>query len=163
MGKIIQHSVRLHCPVHQAFAMFTDEQQLRTWLCAYAEVEPLVGGKYELFWDASFHPQESTSGCTITGIEPDKFLSFEWKGPGRFGHLLEQANPPTSVLVFFIPGDELFSVSTDVYLVHTGWQSSAEWEEARRWFERAWREAFEELARQVNEELWSAKGQASWS
>ena len=39
---------------------------------------------------------------------------------------------------------------TKVHLVHSGWRSSAEWEEARQWFEKMWSGCFKELSKQVN-------------
>jgi uncharacterized protein YndB with AHSA1/START domain len=150
MDKIIQHSVRLHCNTHRAFEMFTVNKYLQTWLTAIADVEPAVGGKYELIWDPSDRENNNTIGCRVTAIERDKYLAFEWKGPKRFKHFMNNADPLTHVTVLFIPSDEVFITSTDVYLIHSGWRSSPEWEEARRWFVRAWSEAFEELESQVN-------------
>ena len=152
MDKILYHSVRLHCDPEQAFKMFTLKEHLQSWLAATADVEPMVGGKYELFWNPEDMENDSTLGCTITAIEPGKFLSFEWRGPKQYKHFMNDADPLTHVVVFFIPCSEENSPTlyTEVHLIHSGWQSSAEWEEARLWFEKAWNSAFEELRKQVN-------------
>jgi uncharacterized protein YndB with AHSA1/START domain len=81
MQKIIQIEIELNCDISQAFELFTVEEKLESWLPEKAEVEPKVGGKYELFWDPQNREINSTIGCKITSIEKDKFLSFEWKGP----------------------------------------------------------------------------------
>lgn len=81
MNKIIHLATILHCSAQQAFAFFTDNKLLESWLTAAAEVEPTVGGKYELFWEPSDRENNSTIGCKVTAIEKDKFISFEWKSP----------------------------------------------------------------------------------
>lgn len=54
---------------------------------------------------------------------------------------MNAADPLTHVAVFFVPA----SGKTEVYLVHSGWRSSPEWEEARRWFVKMWEHAFSQL------------------
>ena len=146
MDKIILLSVQINCETHRAFELFTSNQLLEAWLVTVADVEPVVGGKYELFWEPDDRENNSTLGCKVTAIEVDKFIAFEWKSPKQFKHFANNADPLTHVIVFFIPNP----AGTDVYLLHSGWRSSVEWEEARQWQDRAWRVAFEELKKQVN-------------
>ena len=118
MDKIIHHSVQLQCDPHRAFEMFTVNQLLESWLVNVAEVEPVAGGKYELFWEPNDRENNSTLGCTITAVEVDKFLAFEWRSPKQFKHFANTANPLTHVVIFFIPSRK----STDVHLIHSGWR-----------------------------------------
>lgn len=150
MGKIIYHSVRLNCSPAKAFAMFTENKHLESWLTLKADVEPKVGGKYELFWNPDNREIDSTIGCKITALEPDKLLSFEWKGPVQYKDFMNDADPLTHVVVLFLPCGEGKAPVTEVHLVHSGWRSSAEWEEARQWFEKMWSGCFKELSKQVN-------------
>ena len=119
-------------------------------LAPLAEVEPRVGGKYELFWEPPERENNSKVGCRITALEADRFISFEWKGAVQFKHFMNDADPLTHVVVFFIPGSDGSTGWTDVHLIHTGWRSTTSWEEARAWFEVSWRGAFAELASRVN-------------
>jgi len=150
MDKILHHSVILNCPNDQAFSMFTSNSKLEKWLCTIADVEPVVGGKYELFWNPNDRENDSTIGCKITAIETGKFLAFEWKGPKQFKHLMNSNDPLTHVVVFFVPIiDRSDSGSlTEVHLVHSGWKGSPEWEDAFEWFKKAWSKAFETLGNQ---------------
>lgn len=150
VDKIIYQRARLPCDVHRAFEMFTVNHLVESWLAPVAEVEPVEGGKYELFWGPDNREQDSTIGCRVTAIEEDRFLSFEWKGPRQYSHFMNDVDPLTHVVVFFFPQSEASVSHTEVHLVHSGWRSSEEWEEARQWFERAWRVGFEELGRQVD-------------
>jgi uncharacterized protein YndB with AHSA1/START domain len=137
----------LNCGARRAFELFTRNELLRSWLALSAEVTPEVGGKYELFWEPNERENYSTIGCRITALEADRFLSFEWKGPKQFKQFMNDADPLTHVVVFFLPAE---GGATAVHLIHSGWRSAAPWEEARRWFEVSWRAAFAELEAQVN-------------
>lgn len=147
--RVIHCAARLRCDAHHAFEMFTVGQLLQTWLAPVAEVEPRVGGKYELFWEPSLRENNSTIGCRVTALQPDKFLSFEWKGPTGFKGFMNEADPLTHVLVCFIPvtGER---DRTEVHLIHSGWRRTPDWEAARQWFETSWSGAFTELEKQVN-------------
>ena len=128
-----------------AFALFTQNDKLEQWLAVQAEVVPVVGGKYELFWNPEDRENDSTIGCKVLALNPNKFISFEWKGPKQFKHFMNNVRPLTNVVVFFIPHSE----GTELHLLHTGWRDTKEWEEAREWFERVWANAQEELIRLV--------------
>jgi uncharacterized protein YndB with AHSA1/START domain len=146
MDKIVHQSILLQCPAHRAFEMFTRNSDLESWLVELAEVEPVVGGRYELFWQPDDRENNSTIGCKVTAIEHDRCIAFEWRSPKQFKHFANNADPLTHVVVFFIPcGD-----NTEVHLIHSGWRHSEEWEEARQWQDRAWRIAFEALGKILN-------------
>jgi uncharacterized protein YndB with AHSA1/START domain len=150
MNRIIHQAVRLECEIRRVFEMFTVNENLEAWLTSAAEVEPVIGGKYELFWDPSDRDNNSTIGCKITAFEQDRLLSFEWKGPKHYSHFMNVADPLTHVVISFYPCEELSGQFTDVHLVHTGWGSSEDWEKARLWFDRAWKESFDRLKEQVD-------------
>lgn len=151
MDRIIHIHARLRLTAYKAFEMFTLDAALQSWLAPLAEVSPAVGGKYELFWEPGERQHNSTLGCRITGLEEGRFLSFEWRGPRQFEQFMNHADPLTHVVVFFIPGGERAADAwTDVHLIHSGWRGTAEWEQARQWFDGAWSAAFAELSRQAN-------------
>lgn len=141
MDKIIHLSALVACDHKRAFELFTQNPFLEHWLAPKAEVSPSIGGKYDLFWDPDDRENNSTLGCRITALEPNHFLSFEWRSPRQFKHFANQADPLSHVVVFFIPERE----KTIVHLVHSGWRASPEWEEARQWQHHAWSGALKAL------------------
>lgn len=149
MNKIIIQSARLHCSVERVFAMFTQNEQLERWLARLANVEPVVGGTYELFWNPDSLTHHGTRGCKITAIEPNVLLAFEWKGPAQFS-FMNEIDPLTHVSIFFTLCDEVLTPCTDVYLLHTGWRTGREWEHARLYFAREWENAFAALEAVIN-------------
>jgi len=64
-----------------------------------------------------------------------------------FKHFANDADPLTHVCVSFIENDCV----TTIHLIHSGWRSTLEWEEARVWQEQAWNAAFKNLQRNINE------------
>jgi uncharacterized protein YndB with AHSA1/START domain len=146
MENIIQIKEELDCGISKAFNFFIQNDFLENWLTAKAEVDPKVGGKYELFWDPEDRENNSTIGCKITGIEKDKFISFNWKGPIQFKSFMNSADPLTHVIIIFSSEtpDE-----TVIHLFHTGWRNNSKWQEARDFFEKAWSNAFNVLKESV--------------
>ncbi len=149
MDKIIYRSVKLPCDAARAFEMFTVNGELEKWLTVKADVEPAVGGKYELFWNPGEPEFDSTVGCRITAFASNKVLAFEWKGPKQYSAFMNECEPLTHVTVAFVPGEEEGKPRTEVHLVHTGWRGTEEWEEARRWFVKMWGACLGELEKQI--------------
>jgi uncharacterized protein YndB with AHSA1/START domain len=149
LDRIIYQSTTIECKPIEAFEFFTLDNHLEKWLTKVADVEPKVGGKYELFWNPEDKQNDSTIGCKILAIVDGKLLCFEWKGPKQFKHFMNTVRPLTEVTVFFLSDPE----GTEIHLLHTGWRDSREWDEARRWFVKAWKMALEELHRYAGKEL----------
>lgn len=150
MEKILHHSIQLRCDTHQAFEMFTANERLESWLPELADVEPVVGGKYELFFEPDERENNSTIGCKVTAVEGDKFIAFEWKGPVQYKHFMNNADPLTHVVVFFLQNGKRTGPGTEVHVIHSGWRNSAEWEEASQYFKLNWTRALEALAKIIN-------------
>lgn len=129
----------------RAFALFTSVPELRAWLCDDAVVEPHVGGRYELFWDLQDRTSDSTLGCRITAVEADRLLAFQWRSPRQFKAFANVADPLTHVVVTF----HATATGTRVTLVHSGWRSSPEWQQAAQWQDMAWGHAFGALGQRV--------------
>jgi len=137
MQSIIQIEIELDCNINHAFELFTVNDQLESWLPEKADVEPKVGGKYELFWDPQNRETNSTIGCKITSIEKDKFVSFEWKGPEIFQSFMNFCHPLTHVVVVFCSSSDN-PKKTTLFLFHSGWRDDPDWQKARDYFEKAW-------------------------
>ena len=148
MNQIIHLKLILDCEVKKAFSMFTGKQEVKSWLAVDANIELRLGGKYELFWDLKDRMNNSTVGCRINGLEIDKLLAFEWKGPLEYKDLMNSVDPLTQVTVFFNPiwmDGSSEKNQTEIHLVHSGWRSTEKWEECRHWFIKAWESAFKKL------------------
>ena len=152
MENIILIKDEIECDISTAFKMFTVNKLLESWLTEKADVDPKVGGKYELFWDPKNRENNSTIGCKITGIEHERFISFDWKGPVDFKPFMNFADPLTHVIVFFSQSDANPN-KTNIRLFHTGWRNKSEWQKARNYFENAWSKALNVLKEKINKKL----------
>lgn len=136
----------LHTPVESVWRAWTDPEQLCPWFALKANVVAERGGPYELFWDPSHPDRQSTLGCRITFIQPQRWLGFTWRGPTVFDDLMNEnavpPPPPTHVTVSFVPD----GARTTVRVNHTGWMDGERWAEARAWHVRAWSAVLENLA-----------------
>jgi uncharacterized protein YndB with AHSA1/START domain len=146
MDKVIHVTARLACNPSRAFEMFTDNPSVERWLTVHAEIEPRVGGKYELFWNPEDRVNDSTIGCKVLVCDRSELLAFEWKGPKELKDLNSE-RPLTTVVVCFVGTRE----GTVVHLVHSGWRDSERWSIAYEYFVRNWKSAFERLERVVTD------------
>ena len=86
-----------------------------------------------------------TIGCKVTEVVPDKLISFEWRSQNSINIL------PITRSLTHVWSSSFRCAATDVHLIHSGWRSSAEWDEARQWQDRAWGGAFKDLEKQINQ------------
>jgi len=148
MENIILIKEEVNCDIKTAFKCFTVNELLESWLTEEADIYPKLGGKYELFWDPKNKQINSTIGCKITGIEKNKYISFNWKGPVDFQNFMNTADPLTHVIIFLSCKDN-DPHKTIIYLFHTGWRNDKEWQKARNYFENAWSKALQGLKEKI--------------
>ena len=141
MAAVIHLSAELACDATEAYRLFTDSAALQSWLAPVAEVEAVVGGKFELYWDPADRSDNHTAGCRITALTPGELVAFDWRGPSQFREAMNEIDPLTHVVVSFTP----VGTGVHVHLVHSGWRHTPDAQEARAWFERAWTMAFQQL------------------
>ena len=143
MDKIIVVTARLDIDSIRAFQLFTQGEDLEQWLTVKADVQSELGGKYELFWEPTDPENNSTLGCKILAIDATNYLNFEWKGPKQFKHFMNTIRPLTNVTVIFNSKEG----KTLVTLIHSGWRTGEDWDQARNYFENAWKGAFVQLVK----------------
>jgi uncharacterized protein YndB with AHSA1/START domain len=125
--------------------LWTTEAGLTSWLGARADVEPVVGGRFELFWnpDPGSRPDsDSTLGCKVLSIDRPRLLRFTWRGSDDVADVMNVPGAPvTEVEVALFPTPD----GARLELTHSGWGDGPGWERARAWFERSWGRALETL------------------
>jgi uncharacterized protein YndB with AHSA1/START domain len=123
---------------------WTTAEGLTSWLCLRARVEPVVGGRYELFWceDESRPESDSTLGCRVLSIDRPRLLEFTWRGSDAVADVMNvEGAAETAVRVVLKPTP----TGTRLEVVHYGWGDGPGWQDARSWFDRAWQGALEQL------------------
>lgn len=104
---------------------------------ADAIVEGRVGGAYTVCFAPHLDPtgdRVGTRGCTILACEPDRLLTFQWRG--RPDHPVMNTRPlPTAVT---ITCTALGESRTRLELTHAGFGHGTAWDEPFRYFQQAW-------------------------
>lgn len=108
-----------------------------------ASIKLARGGEYELYFDANGTAgSRGSEGCTIISFVPHEMISFTWNAPPTIP-LVRNHEYKTWVTVFL----KETATGTDVRLVHTGWPEGEEWDKTYNYFEHAWGQVINALAR----------------
>ncbi len=140
----LTYTMDLPVPRDRVWNAWTTSAGLASWLCLRAEVEPVVGGRYELFWnpDATRPESDSTLGCRVLSVDRPRLLRFTWRGADEVADVMNVPGAPvTEVEVRLLPTPD----GTRLEISHAGWGDGPGWERARAWFDRAWSGALEQL------------------
>jgi uncharacterized protein YndB with AHSA1/START domain len=112
---------------------WTTSRGITSFLAPKAEIDPRVGGAFHIHFAPGAPPgHRGADDMRFMALQPMKMLSFDWNAPPS---LPEARTQRTFVVVRFEP---LTPTTTRVRLHHTGWGDGGEWDEAYRYFNRAW-------------------------
>ena len=145
----LHYAMDLAQPRDRVWPAWTTAEGLCAWLCLRANVEPVVNGPFELFWnpDESRPESESTLGCRVLSVDRPRLLEFTWRGSDEVADVMNvEGAPQTRVQVKLFPTPD----GTRLELTHHGWGEGQGWQRARAWFDRAWQNALEKLRSILN-------------
>lgn len=113
---------------------FTDyEEGAETFFAPRCPVELRPGGAYEMLFDLEAEPgSQGGEGMVVMAFEAERMLSFTWTAPPSLPQVRHQM---THVVIRFF---EMDTGGTRVTLHHDGWGEGGEWDEAFKYFSRAW-------------------------
>ena len=137
----LKFEIILNASLEEVWNAWTDDSLIVKWFSPGANIEPRLGGAYELYFDPNDHNHMSTIGCTITEYEPMNHLSFTWKGPDQYAEIMNNPDNLTHVKVTFSWEGE----RTTIALIHEYWGESDKWAEAKEWHRNAWDGVFKAL------------------
>ncbi len=137
----INFTIRVNTTLKSVWSAWTKSDLITKWFPPEANIEPIVGGPFELFFDPKNHNLQSTKGCVITLIKPMEELSFTWKGPDHFADIMNNPSSYTSVNVVFLKEAD----NVLVKLSHSGWGSTDKWDEAKSWHQEQWQIVLKDL------------------
>jgi len=132
-GLIIRKAVIIPASVDDVWKAWTTKEGVVTFFAPKASVELAVGGDYEMYFTPRQpEGQRGSEGCKILSFVPGEMFSFTWNAPPSMPEVRKER---TWVVLFF---RYLEANKTQVNLLHLGWQMGKEWQEAFRYFDRAW-------------------------
>jgi uncharacterized protein YndB with AHSA1/START domain len=132
-GLIIRKAVVIPASVDDVWKAWTTTEGATTFFAPKALVELAVGGDYEMYFDPKKPSgQRGSEGCKILGFVPGEMFSFTWNAPTSMPDVRKER---TWVVLFF---RSLEGNKTQIDFLHLGWQIGEQWQEAFRYFDRAW-------------------------
>jgi len=118
--------------IDEVWKAWTTKEGITSFFSPDCNIEPKVGGPFEVLFYPSSEEERGSEGCTFLGIQKNKMISFSWNAPPEFPEARKQF---TFVVIRF---KELNEKHTQVNLTHIGWGEGGEWDEAFKYFHKAW-------------------------
>ncbi len=138
---VISLEIEIKSPLASIWHAWTSSETITEWFPPEANIEPRLGGAFELFFDPNNHSHQSTIGCVFTAFKPNSQIAFTWKGPNNFADFMNIPQSLTHVTISFVEeGDHVI-----VKLEHTGWGEGPQWEGAENWHREQWQNALNDL------------------
>ncbi len=133
LDRFITGEIIIPASLDEVWQAWTTEGGVRSFFAPRARLDLRPGGAYEMLFDLEAQPgQQGGEGMYLLAIQPKQMLSFTWNAPpelptvrGEMTHVMVRLYPPAEK-------------STRITLLHDGWGSGGEWDQAFEYFERAW-------------------------
>ena len=132
MFRKIAADVIVSADIRKVWDVWTTEDGAKTFFAPDCKIDLVPGGVYEMYFDlTSPEGLRGGEGCRFLAIQPEEMLSFTWNAPPNLPIVRDQY---THVTVWF----ESKPDGTKVSLIHDGWGTGGEWDQAYHYFDRAW-------------------------
>ena len=143
--RAIEKQVVVAATLEQAWAAWTTREGIVSFLAPEAEIEARVGGAFHLYFDPTASPGlKGADDTKFMALQPMRMLSFDWVAPP---HLPEARAQRTLVILRF---ESVSERETRITLHHTGWGDGGQWDQAYKYFDRAWPGVLEKLKRRFD-------------
>jgi len=124
-SNVIRKETITAAKLEDAWKAWTTAEGVASFFVPKANIEPVVGGRYELFSSLKAPKGfQGTEGCKILALEPEKHLAFEFIAPPQFPNVRRLH---TRVDVTF--GEVAKGGVVKLDLVHSGFLEGEEWDE----------------------------------
>ncbi|MCP4076790.1 MAG: SRPBCC domain-containing protein [Gammaproteobacteria bacterium] len=133
--KSIFVEIKVAASVEDVWAAWTTENGVKSFFAPDCKIDLCPDGMYEIYFNPDApHGEKGGEGLRILAIQPMSMFSFTWNAPPT---LPEVRGQRTHVIIRF---QAEYDNETTVRLIHQGWGTGGEWEDAYQYFNRAWRE-----------------------
>jgi uncharacterized protein YndB with AHSA1/START domain len=124
-SNVIRKETITTATLENAWKAWTTVEGVTSFFIPKANIEPVVGGRYELFSSLKAPKGfQGTEGCKVLAIEPLKHLAFEFIAPPQFPNVRRLR---TRVDVTF--GEVAKGGVVKLDLTHSGFLEGEEWDE----------------------------------
>ncbi|HYC38427.1 MAG TPA: SRPBCC domain-containing protein [Usitatibacter sp.] len=131
--RALAKEVVVAAPVEAAFKAWTTNEGIQSFFAPEAFVEPRPDGRFSIHMNPyGAAGMKGADDMRVLGVQENRMLSFTWNAPP---HLPDARRQRTVVIVRFEP---LGESKSKVRLTHIGWGEGGQWDDAYKYFDRAW-------------------------
>lgn len=132
-GLAIRKAVIVPAHADRVWEAWTTVKGVTSFFAPQASIELAVFGDYEMYFNPEQpEGQRGSEDCQILSFSPGEMLSFSWNAPTSMPGVRKER---TWVVLNFQPQE---GNKTRVTLIHLGWQMGKEWQDALKYFDKAW-------------------------
>jgi uncharacterized protein YndB with AHSA1/START domain len=139
-GRTIEKEIFIHATPERVFRALTEKAELERWFLTEATVDVRPGGALRFAW------QNDVTTGVFREVDPPRRLVYGWEEANGLGM--------TTITFTLTPEGD----GTRLHLVHTGFGSGPQWDDAYAGTDRGWREELERLRAWLDEgtaKVWS--------
>ena len=137
----------IQAPVEDLWGLWTESEQVASWLAAGSAIDLRVGGSYVLTGALASRPIPGPVGGPIVGLEEEYVLKVSWRFPPELVAGTSGEAPTTALTVLFQP---LGPNRTRLRLEHDGWTQDEAGTSALKWHTEAWTEVLARLKQKTS-------------
>lgn len=132
--KLIFIETTIKASLEETWQAWTTEEGVRSFLAPACKIDLHPDGEYEIYFNPDAPAGErGGEGNQVMVVQPIQMFSFSWNAPPSLPEVRDQR---THVVLRFYQEQE----DTRVTMRHDGWGTGGQWDEAYKYFERAWGE-----------------------
>ena len=133
--------VDIAAPIGSVWKAWTRAEETQKWLAPKAVIEFKPGGAYEFFWNED--PRiDSTLGCKLLRLQPERGLIFEWQGKEEFLSMFLPPEGTRTIIKVIFSANQM---RTSVTVEQEETRDLPNWEAYDSWMSGAWNMALASL------------------
>jgi uncharacterized protein YndB with AHSA1/START domain len=134
--RVLTAEFEVNAPIEKVWNAWTTPEGVKTFFAPDCNIEPRLGGSYEILFHADAKAGErGAEGTRILDMEPARRFVFTWNEPPTIPEIHDQQ---TIVVLEFHPVN---ANRTRVRFTQMGWGEGASWDQAYDYFDHGWNEA----------------------
>jgi uncharacterized protein YndB with AHSA1/START domain len=134
--RVLRKQVVVDAPLKQVWEAFTTTQGAETFFAPKANVNPTLGGSYEMYFNPNGPRGERgcEEGCRVQSITPMKSLAFSWSNEP----VTKTLRAAGLVTIVYLDFKELSPNQTLIHFTNVGWGEGDEWDASYKTFKHDW-------------------------
>lgn len=123
--KLLRKEEVVSVPLGEVWKAWTTSEGLMTFLAPKANVQPVIGGPYELYFDLNSPLGfQGTEGCKVLALDSSRAVAFDFLAPPRFPNV-RRLRSRVDLQFEEVQRGGVVKVS----LIHSGFLEGEEWDE----------------------------------